>query len=72
VESAWSALGRNGWVWAAVGTGLLLQLAVVYAPPLQRAFGTVALDARDWLACAAVAFTVVPARELAKAWFRRR
>jgi Ca2+-transporting ATPase len=61
---------RNAWIWAAAAAGLVLQLAVVYAPPLQRAFGTVALGAADWLLCAAVAATVVLAREARKAWCR--
>jgi Ca2+-transporting ATPase len=70
VESAARAVWRNAWIWAAAAAGLVLQLAVVYAPPLQRAFGTVALGAADWLLCAAVAATVVLAREARKAWCR--
>ena len=70
-ESVSRGLFRNGWLWLAVAAGLALQLAVIYLPSLQRAFGTVALDAVDWLLCAVVAFTVVIARESGKAWWRR-
>ena len=69
-ESAWRALFRNGWLWLAVAAGLALQAAVIYVPTLQRAFGTVPLGAADWLACAAMAATIVVAREAGKAWWR--
>jgi Ca2+-transporting ATPase len=61
---------RNGWLVLAVAVGLALQLAVVYIPALQRAFGTVPLGVTDWLFCAAVAATIVVAREGGKAWWR--
>jgi Ca2+-transporting ATPase len=61
---------RNGWLVLAVAVGLALQLAVVYIPGLQRAFGTVPLGLTDWLFCAAVASTIVVAREGGKAWWR--
>jgi Ca2+-transporting ATPase len=63
-------LFRNSWVWLAVATGLTLQMAVIYVPTLQQAFGTVPLDAADWLTCAAVASTIAFAREAGKAWWR--
>jgi Ca2+-transporting ATPase len=69
-ESVVRGLFRNTWLWLAVAAGLALQAAVIYLPALQRAFGTVALDAGDWLLCAAVASTVVIARESGKAWWR--
>jgi len=69
-ESVLRGLFRNAWLWLAVAAGLALQAAVIYLPALQRAFGTVALDAGDWLLCAGVAFTVVIAREAGKAWWR--
>jgi P-type Ca2+ transporter type 2C len=43
---------------------------VTYLPGLQRAFGTVPLEARDWLLCTAAASTIVFAREAGKAWWR--
>ena len=45
---------------------LALQAAVIYVPFLQNAFSTVALGARDWLVCAAVASSVLWVRELTK------
>ena len=69
-ESVSRGLFRNGWLWLAVAAGIALQAAVIYLPALQRAFGTVALGAGDWLLCAAVASTVVFAREGGKAWWR--
>ena len=69
-ESVLRGLFRNAWLWLAVVAALALQAAVIYLPALQRAFGTVALDAGDWLLCAAVASTVVFAREACKAWWR--
>jgi Ca2+-transporting ATPase len=71
-DSAWHGLFANAWLWLAVAAAAALQLAVIYLPALQRAFGTVALDARDWLLCAGIASSVIVARELEKAWRRRR
>ncbi len=69
-QSALHGLFRNAWLWLAVAVGLALQAAVIYLPALQRAFGTVPLDAGDWLLCAAAASTIVLAREAGKAWWR--
>jgi len=70
-DSALRGLFANAWLWLAVAAAAALQLAVIYLPALQRAFGTVALDARDWLLCAGIASSVVLARELEKLWRRR-
>jgi Ca2+-transporting ATPase len=64
-------LFRNRWLWLSVAAALLLQLAVLYVPALQKAFGTAPLTAYDWFVCVAVASTVVYARELLK-WNWRR
>ena len=45
VASAFVRLFTNPWLWAGVTLSLALQVIVVYAPFLQRAFGTVALTA---------------------------
>jgi Ca2+-transporting ATPase len=68
--SALRNLFANPWLWLSVAACVALQCAVLYVPPLQRGFGTVALGPGDWVACAAVASTVVVARELLKARFR--
>ncbi len=51
-RSAFVRLFTNRWLWAAVGLSIVLQIAVVYTPFLQQAFGTVALGAGDWALCA--------------------
>jgi Ca2+-transporting ATPase len=71
-DSALRDLFANAWLWLAVAAAALLQLAVIYLPGMQRAFGTVALDAGDWLLCAAIASSVIVARELEKLWRRAR
>jgi Ca2+-transporting ATPase len=65
-------LFSNPWLWLAVWVSVLLQLAVVYLPFLQQAFGTVALSGRDWLVCTAVASSVLWLRELVKLLGRQR
>lgn len=47
-RSLFDRLFRNGWLWAAVGVCVLLQMAVVYWPFLQEVLRTTALDAADW------------------------
>lgn len=71
VKSAFAGLFSNRWLWGAVVLAILLQLAVVYMPVLQRAFSTTALSARDWLVCAAVGSSVLWLRELSKVAVRR-
>ena len=66
VRSAFPGMFRNRWLAGALVVTFLLQLAVVYLPFLQAAFGTTALDVGDWLACAAVASSVLWLRELSK------
>jgi len=39
---------RNRWLILAISAAIMLQLAVVYAPPLQLAFHTVPLDIKQW------------------------
>jgi P-type Ca2+ transporter type 2C len=69
-QSAFQGLLTNPWLWGAVLLSLILQLVVVYAPPLQPAFGTVALSFGDWLLCAAVASSVLWLREASKLFVR--
>jgi Ca2+-transporting ATPase len=70
-RSAFVHLFVNGWLWAAIGISLILQIAVVHVPWLQRAFGTVGLSGSDWLFCTAVASSVLWLREISKLRLRR-
>jgi magnesium-transporting ATPase (P-type) len=70
--SVFHHLFTNGWLWAAVGLSLFLQVVVVYAPFLNRTFGTTGLGAGDWLVCTAMASTVLWANELRKLLARSR
>ncbi|MGH9348142.1 MAG: cation-translocating P-type ATPase [Vicinamibacterales bacterium] len=65
-RSAFAHLFTNYWLWTAIGVSLALQVVVVYAPFLQRAFGTVALSGADWMFCTAVASSVLWLREIDK------
>jgi Ca2+-transporting ATPase len=65
-RSAFAELFSNKWLWYALLLSLALQAAVLYVPFLQQAFSTAALSGRDWLACAAVASSVLWLRELSK------
>jgi magnesium-transporting ATPase (P-type) len=64
--SAFRNILANRWLWAAIALALALQVAVVHIPFLNTAFGTVPLDPQQWLACAAMASTVLWASELRK------
>jgi Ca2+-transporting ATPase len=66
-QSAMVDLFTNRWLWAAIGGSLALQLVVVYAPFLQRAFGTTGLSGGDWVFCVTVASSVLWLREASKA-----
>jgi len=71
-QSAFVHLFTNGWLWAAIGGSVALQVFVVYVPFLQRAFGTTALSGGDWLFSVAVASSVLWLREASKAIARAR
>ena len=72
LQSAFSGLFHNRWLWSAIGLSVVLQIAAVYLPFMQLAFGTVSLTARDWVVCAAVSSTVLWLREADKLLARRR
>jgi Ca2+-transporting ATPase len=63
-------LFANRWLWLSVAAGVALQLAVLYVPALQLAFGTVGLSLGDWIVCVAVASTIIVASEVLKACWR--
>ena len=71
-DSAFARLFDNGYLWAALLGSVLLQLAVIYVPALQRAFSTTSLSALDWATCAGLASVVLWTRELAKLIARAR
>ncbi|SNZ17982.1 Ca2+-transporting ATPase [Natronoarchaeum philippinense] len=60
----------NGWLAAAVGTSLLLQLAVLYTP-LNEYFGTVPLGLGDWAVLGGVLAVALPAYLLVAVGVRR-
>jgi P-type Ca2+ transporter type 2C len=70
--SAAHELFANRWLWATIVLALVLQCAVLYAPPLQRAFNTVPLSPRDWMIAVAVASSALWVREIEKWRARRR
>ncbi|MEY5100707.1 MAG: hypothetical protein RJA36_3426 [Pseudomonadota bacterium] len=69
--SAWRGLLANRWLWAATGLGVVLQLMVVQLEFLNPAFGTVPLQAGQWLQCVAIASSVLVYGECRK-WLVRR
>jgi Ca2+-transporting ATPase len=70
-DSAFRGLFTNAWLWGSILLSVLLQIAVVYSPFLQRAFSTTALTATDWIRCALVASSGLWFRELEKLLRRR-
>ena len=61
----------NRWLNLAITWELLLLGVIVYVPFFQDVFGTNSLSATEWLVLFAVAFSVVPVLEIAKAMARR-
>jgi len=72
--SAFRNLFVNPWLWGAIALSVLLQVAVVNLGFLNLAFGTVPLEARQWLTCVAMASVVLWFSEVRKlvsrAWRR--
>jgi len=62
----------NPWLLGAWSTTILLQVAVVYVPFLQTAFGTVALSPVDWIWIVAVSVPIFIGGELIKIRRSRR
>ncbi|MCE5255069.1 MAG: cation-translocating P-type ATPase [Actinomycetia bacterium] len=69
--SAFAHLFTNKILWASIALSVILQIAVVQVPGLNRAFGTVALGITDWLICLGLAGIVLGADEIKKAVGRR-
>jgi calcium-translocating P-type ATPase len=64
--SAFRRLFVNPWLWGAITVSVLLQLAVVYVPVLQTAFGTTALTAHQWIVSTLMASAVLWVDEVRK------
>jgi Ca2+-transporting ATPase len=75
-DSAFTAqLFSNGWLWAAVAACLLLQVAAVSVPLLQRVLRTAMPGPADWgliVACSLIPILVVEAVKLAARWMQPR
>ncbi|KAA1172831.1 cation-translocating P-type ATPase [Marinobacter salinexigens] len=65
-QTAFRGLFTNRWLWGSVLLSLLLQVAVVYVPFLQKAFSTVSLEPGDWIRCTLVASSVLWLSELVR------
>jgi len=64
--SAFQHLFVNPWLWSAIALSTLLQIAVVSFGTLNVAFGTVPLELKQWLVCAAMASVVLWYSEIRK------
>ena len=64
--SAFRHLFVNAWLWGAIALSTLLQIAVVSFGTLNVAFGTVPLELKQWLVCAAMASVVLWYSEIRK------
>jgi P-type Ca2+ transporter type 2C len=64
--SAFSHMFTNRWLWFAVFFGIFLQVAVVYLPVLNRAFGTTPLRLTDWGVAIGLASLVLWGEEVKK------
>ncbi|WP_311477961.1 cation-translocating P-type ATPase [uncultured Gulosibacter sp.] len=65
-RSALSGMFHNRWLWCAIGISALLQVAVIYLPVLNHAFGTVPLNLEQWVMAIVLASMVLWADELRK------
>ena len=69
-QSVFVGLFANKWLWAAIALSTLLQVAVIYVPFLNAAFGTMPLSAGAWAECLGLAMVVLVASELRKCVLR--
>ena len=69
-QSVFVGLFANKWLWGAIALSALLQVAVIYVPFLNTAFGTVPLSAGAWIECLGLAMIVLVASELRKCVLR--
>jgi magnesium-transporting ATPase (P-type) len=66
--SPWS----NPAIYYGIGLTLVLQLAFVHTPVMNALFHSAPIAFRDWLACAAVAASILPIMALEKSLFEKR
>ncbi len=71
-RSIFSRTFSNKWLNMAILWEFGLLLALIYVPLLQQLFGTLPLDAFDWLVIVGAAFSIVPVLEGVKWWSVRR
>lgn len=69
-RSAFDGMFTNRWLWGSMALSVLLQLAVIYIPGLNAAFGTVPLPPEAWLECVLLSSVLLWATELRKSWLR--
>jgi len=69
-QSVFVGLFANKWLWGAIALSALLQVAVIYVPFLNAAFGTVPLSVGAWFECLGLAMVVLVASELRKCVLR--
>jgi len=62
---------RNRWLPVTIGAAVLLQMAVVYLPFMQVAFGTVPIGAREWGVAIAAGASLFAVEELRKVFLPR-
>jgi Ca2+-transporting ATPase len=65
-RTAFAGLFANRWLLGAILLSASLHAFVVYVPFMQRAFGTVALSAADWVRCTVAASAVLWVSEAVK------
>ncbi|WP_020014879.1 cation-translocating P-type ATPase [Promicromonospora sukumoe] len=70
--SAFHRMFAGRWLWAAIGLGVVLQVAVVEVPFLQVAFGTAGLDLAHWAVAVGMASAVLWFDEVRKLLWRVR
>ncbi|HAN36348.1 MAG TPA: ATPase [Acidimicrobiaceae bacterium] len=62
----------NRWLWGSLAAVVLLQVGVTHVGLMQRLFDTTSIGATQWLACIAVASSVLWVEEARKGFVRRR
>jgi P-type Ca2+ transporter type 2C len=66
-----TSLKNNKWIIIGIAAQLSILAFLIYVPPMQRFFGTVALNAEDWAFLLSLAVVVVFAEEIRKFFSRR-